>query len=199
MGTVNEHSPERLKFAIESQKGDIYFEDYSRPIFNRQGVFINPDVVKFMGDPATVRILPGAIIGFKGFSFGFHPDLTPEEIRHEGGVLLGNNVEIGAGCTVARATLEGTDTVLGDHVKLDSQVHVAHNCVIGNRSILTAGVVLSGSVSMGESCWIGVNATILSGVTLGHNCLIGAGAVIRKDVKPGAVMYGQNMFLRWRS
>jgi len=198
MGTVNEFIPERLEFALASQKNNVYFEDYSRAIFERKGVFLNPAIVKFKGNPITVRILPGAIIGFKGFSFGFHEDLTPEEIRHEGGVFLGDHVEIGAGCTVARATLKNEDTILDDYVKLDSQVHVAHNCVVGAKSILTAGVVLCGSVTIGEACWLGVNCTILNGVTLGNRCIIGAGAVIRKNVKPGAVMYGQNMFLRWR-
>lgn len=198
MGTVNEHSPERLKFALNSQKYNIYYEDYSRAIFERQGVFLNPDVVRFKGNPSTVRILPGAVIGFKGFSWGYHEDLTPEEIRHEGGVFIGDHVEIGAGCTVMRATLKGVDTILDDYVKLDSQVHIAHNCTIGKHCIVTAGVILGGGVTVGEDTWLGLHCTIMNGVTIGKNCLIGMGAVIRKNVKDNAVMYGQNQFLRWR-
>jgi len=194
MGTVNEYIPERLEFALKSQH-ESYYEPYDDTYLKMFGVYLNPDCV-VVG--YNVRLLPGSVIGFKGFSWGFHEDLTPEEIRHQGGVIIGNNVEIGANCTVMRATLKHKNTIIGHNVKIDSQVHVGHNCVVGDRCIITACTMLAGSVIIGENSWLGPNCSIMNGIKIGKNNLIGLGAVIRKDTEDNAVMYGAHQFLRYR-
>jgi len=195
MGTVNDYNKDRLAFALESQKGLYYDESHDTLLLAKDGVFVNWEWVE-IGD--NVRILPGTTVGFKGFSWGFGKDQTPVEIRHKGGVVIEDNVEIGTNCNIARATLEGVNTILEEHVKLDSGVHIAHNCRIGNRTIITAGVVFGGSVTVGERSWFGLNCTIMNGIKIGKNNLIGVGAVIRTDTKDNAVMYGDNKFLRFR-
>lgn len=49
---------------------------------------------------------------------------------------------------------------------------------------------VAGQVSIGDSCWLGARATILPGVTIGEGTIIGAGAVVTEDCKPGAVYAG---------
>lgn len=130
-----------------------------------------------------------ACIGEKGFSFGFDDDGTPITIRHDGGVRIGNNVEIGSFNTVCQATLEDIDTVLEDNVKLDDNVHIAHNCHIGKNTCMAAGVMLNGSVVIGENCWLGLNVTV-NKVKIGNNVLVGSGSMLTKDVPDGVVVAG---------
>jgi UDP-3-O-[3-hydroxymyristoyl] glucosamine N-acyltransferase len=103
-------------------------------------------------------------------------------------VRIGDFVEIGAKCTVARGTI--TDTIVGDHVKTDDHVHIAHNCVIGARSILTACAELSGRVTVGERCWLGPNCSIMDGVRIGDGATVGLGAVVVEDVPAGRKVMG---------
>ena len=196
MGTVNDYNKSRLEFALESQKERLYSEPYDSSWLEEHGVFIHRECT-IIGE--CVRILPGTAIGFKGFSWGFDKDQTPVEMRHKGGVVIEDYVEIGTNCNVARATLRGSNTIIEHHVKIDSSVHIAHNCRIESKTMITAGVVLGGGVTIGERSWLGINCTIMNGVIIGKNNLIGAGALIRKDTEDNAVMYGDNKFLRFRN
>ena len=194
MGTVNDYNSDRLIFALESQ-AEPYVETYDKFFHANYGVYLNMECVAI---GKNVRFLPGSVIGFKGFSWGFREDKTPEEIRHEGGVIIGDNAEIGANCTIMRSTLRGTNTIIGNYVKMDSHGHIAHNCVIGDRCMITSGVGFCGSVTAKENSWFGTNSSIMNGVTVGKNNLIGIGTVIREDTEDNAVMCGNNRFLRYR-
>jgi UDP-3-O-[3-hydroxymyristoyl] glucosamine N-acyltransferase LpxD len=135
------------------------------------------------------RIKSHACIGEKGFSFGFAEDGMPMEVRHDGGVRIGNYVEIGSFNSVCQSTLEEIDTVLEDNVKLDDNVHIAHNCHIGENTCLAAGVMLNGSVIIGKNCWLGLNVTC-NKVKIGDNVLVGSGSMVTKDVPTGMVVSG---------
>ena len=196
MGSVNDHIPGRFEFALKSQSG-TYTDTYDKAQFALSGAYINPLCVRYH---PTARFLPGANIGFKGFSWGFDENQTPVEMRHKGGVIIGKYVEVGSNNTIMRATLEGVDTVIGDYVKMDSLVHIAHNCVIEDRVIFTAGAILGGSVTIGSRAWLGLNCTIMNGVKIGKNSIIGVGAVVIRDVPANAVMAGNPArILRYRN
>ena len=71
--------------------------------------------------------------------------------------------------------------------------------VIGAETILTRGVVMlahdfsrswTGTTSIGARCFVGVNAIIMPGVTIGDEVVIGAGAVVTKDIRSGSVAIG---------
>ena len=130
-----------------------------------------------------------ACIGEKGFSFGFTEDGMPMEVRHDGGVRIGDYVEVGSFNSVCQATLEEIDTVLEDNVKLDDNVHIAHNCHIGENTCLAAGVMLNGSVTIGKNCWLGLNVTC-NKVKIGDNVLVGSGSMVTKDIPSGMVVSG---------
>ena len=133
-------------------------------------------------------IKSGCVIGEDGFGFDFEEDRTPVRIPHIGNVKIGDYVEIGAKCTIARATL-GT-TIIGDNVKIDDQVHIAHNCQIGEKTIITACAEISGSVKVGKSCWIGPNCSIIQKVNIDDSVTIGIGAVVASSVEKGKKVMG---------
>ncbi|WP_419764819.1 MAG: UDP-3-O-(3-hydroxymyristoyl)glucosamine N-acyltransferase [Arcobacter sp.] len=89
----------------------------------------------------------GTVIGSDGF--GFAQDKGKYiKIYQNGNVEIGNDVEIGANCTIDRAAFKST--IIGDGVRLDNLVHIAHNCKLGNGCILTGQVGLSGSTTLNE-------------------------------------------------
>jgi UDP-3-O-[3-hydroxymyristoyl] glucosamine N-acyltransferase len=130
-----------------------------------------------------------AVIGEPGFGFDFEPDGRPVRIPHVGRVVVGDDVEIGTGVTVCRATMG--ETRVGDHVKIDDHVHIAHNCRVDANTVITAGAVLSGSVGVGESAWLGPNSTITQKVHIGRRAFVGVGALVTRDVPDDTVLSGK--------
>lgn len=127
-------------------------------------------------------------IGEPGFGFVVDTDGKPVRFPHIGTVRIGNNVEIGANCTVVRAALD--TTIVGDDVKTDDHVHIAHNAIVGPRTQIAAGAVLSGSVTLGADVWIGPNVTLIDYVTVGDGGRVGIGSVVARSVPPGATVFG---------
>lgn len=132
----------------------------------------------------TVSVGPYSVIGKDGF--GYSKD--GRKIPHMAGVILGDNVEIGANCCIDRGKLD--DTTIGANTKLDNLVHIAHNCKIGKSNLICAGVIIGGSVTTGDNCFIGLNATIRDHVKIGNNVIIGCGANVVKDVPDGLTVKG---------
>ena len=70
-------------------------------------------------------------------------------ITHHGGVVIGNDVFIGAGCVINRGTLD--DTIIGNDVKIDAQCHISHNTIIGDGCAFVSGTRIYGSVKVGDN------------------------------------------------
>jgi len=91
----------------------------------------------------------GTVIGSDGFGFATDQNTGKHiKIYQNGNVIVGNNVEIGANCTIDRAAF--SSTIIEDMVRLDNLIHIAHNCIIGHGSILVSQVGLSGSTILKE-------------------------------------------------
>ena len=90
----------------------------------------------------------GTVIGSDGFGFANTKDGKYIKIYQNGNVEIGNDVEIGANCTIDRAVFKST--IIKDGVRLDNLVHIGHNCILGNGCILTGQVGLSGSTKLNE-------------------------------------------------
>lgn len=90
----------------------------------------------------------GTVIGSDGFGFANTKDGKYIKIYQNGNVEIGNDVEIGANCTIDRAVFKST--IIKDGARLDNLVHIGHNCIIGNGSILVSQVGLSGSTVLNE-------------------------------------------------
>ena len=90
----------------------------------------------------------GTVIGSDGFGFANTKEGKYIKIYQNGNVEIGNDVEIGANCTIDRAVFKST--IIKDGVRLDNLVHIGHNCILGNGCILTGQVGLSGSTKLNE-------------------------------------------------
>jgi UDP-3-O-[3-hydroxymyristoyl] glucosamine N-acyltransferase len=108
-------------------------------------------------------ILGGAVIGSHGFGFA-NEDGQWHRIAQIGGVVLGNDVEVGANTTIDRGALSAT--VIGNGVKLDNLVQVAHNVVIGAHTAIAAMAGVAGSTTIGSYCTVGGGTRIAGHLTV---------------------------------
>jgi UDP-3-O-[3-hydroxymyristoyl] glucosamine N-acyltransferase len=139
-----------------------------------------------LGDRVIVH--SGAVIGSDGFGFVPDPGGRHAKIPQNGNVVVGDDVEIGAGTTVDRAVTGST--VIGAGSKLDNLVQVAHNVRIGKGCFLAAQTGVAGSTVIEDM------VTCAGQVGIGGHLRIGSGAVITaksgvsKNVKPGETVSG---------
>ena len=78
------------------------------------------------------------------------------------------------------------------------RVHLGHDVQVAEDCEFAPGTVIGGHVTIGPRCKFGVNSTVKPCLTIGHDAVIGAGAVVTKDIRPGAVMVGNPArILRW--
>ena len=134
-----------------------------------------------------VVIQDGCKIGLKGF--GFIP-IKEKNLRfpHIGKVLIKDNAEIGANCTIDRGSIN--DTEIGQNTFLDNQVHVAHNIKIGNNCMIAGQVGFAGSSVIGDSVSIGGQAGVSGHLKIGNNVKIGGGSGVVKDIQDGSIVMG---------
>ncbi|UCD89046.1 MAG: UDP-3-O-(3-hydroxymyristoyl)glucosamine N-acyltransferase [Desulfobacterales bacterium] len=134
-----------------------------------------------------VTIHAGSVIGSDGF--GFVPDGEKHyKIPHTGIVQIDDDVEIGAGNTIDRATFGKTWIKKG--VKTDNLVHIGHNVTVGENSILVAQVGISGSVTIGKHAVLAGQAGVGGHLTIGDNVIIGPQAGVAQSVPDGEVLSG---------
>lgn len=126
----------------------------------------------------------GAVIGADGLGFARDADKHWVKIPQIGGVVIGDDVEIGANTTVDRGALE--DTVIGNGVKLDNLIHVAHNCRVGEDTIMAAMAGLAGSTTVGKRVQVGGKAGFSGHLEVGDDIVISADTNVTKSIdKPG--------------
>ena len=134
-----------------------------------------------------VIIHSGTVIGSDGF--GFAPDgKIYHKQPHTGIVRVGDDVELGAGNTIDRATFG--ETRIGSGVKTDNLVHIAHNVTIGDNTVIVSQVGISGSVSIGDNVILAGQAGIAGHLKIGDGAIVGPRAGIAKDVPPGKIVMG---------
>lgn len=136
---------------------------------------------------SRVVVHGNAVIGADGF--GFRPGPRGlEKLEHIGTVVIGDDVEIGAGTTIDRARFGRT--VIGRGTKIDNLVQIAHNVRIGEHCVVAAQSGISGSTIVGDRCMLGGQVGTVGHVTIGEGCRIAARTGISKDTPAGSVVYG---------
>ncbi len=131
----------------------------------------------------------GAVLGSDGFGILPAGEVSgPVKIPQLGGVVLGDEVEIGACTTVDRGTLD--DTVVGDFTKVDDHVHIAHNTVIGKNCIVVAMTGIAGSAVLEDNVIMAARSGVKDHTRIGRGATVAANAGAIKDVPPGAVVSG---------
>ena len=129
-----------------------------------------------------------AIVGSDGF--GFAPNANGEfnKIPQTGNVILEDNVDVGSGTTIDRATLGST--IIRKGVKLDNQIQIAHNVEIGEHTVIAAQSGVAGSAKIGKHCMIGGQVGIVGHITIGDNVRIQAQSGIGRNIKSGEIIQG---------
>ncbi len=133
-------------------------------------------------------IQSGAIVGADGFGFAPNKDGTFSKIPQTGNVILEDDVDVGAGTTIDRATMGST--ILRKGVKLDNQIQIAHNVEIGAHTVIAAQSGIAGSAKIGKNCMIGGQVGIVGHITIGDNVRIQAQSGIGRNVKDNEVLQG---------
>ena len=149
---------------------------------------------------------PGAVIGADGFSFVTPENSGVEEIRetlsqrneiHEqswtrihslGAVTIGDDVEIGANCTIDRGTIR--NTVIGRGTKLDNQVHIGHNVQVGEDTLLCGQVGIAGSSRIGNRVVLAGQVGVNDNIFVGDDVIAGGGTKIFTNAPKGRVLLG---------
>jgi UDP-3-O-[3-hydroxymyristoyl] glucosamine N-acyltransferase len=155
-----------------------------------QGVIVHanavlyPDVV--LGDRAEIHA--GTVLGGDGFGYRLM-DGRHIKIPQTGRVEVGADVEIGANCTVDRATFEATR--IGEGSKIDNLVMIGHNNQIGQHCMIAGRVGISGSCRIGNGVIVAGGAGIADHIRIGDGAVILAAAGVGGSrVAPGAIIAG---------
>ncbi len=129
---------------------------------------------------SNVIIHSGTTIGSDGF--GFAPSVDGwVKIHQLGGVLIGNNVEIGAGTAIDRGAIG--DTVIHDGVIIDNQVHMAHNVEVGENTAIAGCVGIAGSTKIGKNCTFAGAVAVNGHIEIADNCHFNGGTIVTKGTK----------------
>ncbi|MDP1982460.1 MAG: UDP-3-O-(3-hydroxymyristoyl)glucosamine N-acyltransferase [Sulfuritalea sp.] len=142
---------------------------------------------------ARCLVHSGAVIGADGFGFAREVDGAWVKIPQVGRVLIGDDVEIGAGTTIDRGALG--DTVIGDGVKLDNQIQVGHNVQIGAHTALAGCVGIAGSAVIGARCTVGGGTVILGHLSIADDVNVSAGTLVAKSIAKAGTYSGTVPFL----
>lgn len=105
----------------------------------------------------NVRIHPGAVLGAQGFGLAMEHGRWLD-VPQLGGVVVGDDCEIGANTTIDRGALE--DTVLEEDVRLDNQIQIGHNVYVGAHTAMAAQVGIAGSTRIGRHCMLAGKAGV---------------------------------------
>lgn len=155
---------------------------------------------------ARAILHPNAVIGSDGFAFVTAEASTVEEVRSDlggettsethpwariaslGGVTIGDDVEIGVGCSIDRGTIRYTQ--IGDGTKLDNLVHLGHNVIVGRDCLLCGQVGIAGSTEVGDGVVMAGKVGVSDNLKVGDRVVLGGASVVMTNVPTGRVMLG---------
>ncbi len=135
-----------------------------------------------------VTIHAGSVIGEDGLGYAPVGDEW-FKIPQVGNVVIEDDVEIGANCTIDRATLGRT--VIGRGSKLSNLIAIGHGTRVGEQAMFVAQVGLAGSVTVGKHVQMAGQAGVVGHVHIGDRATVGAKAGVVNDVEPNTYVLGQ--------
>ena len=147
----------------------------------------NSSLVSDVQVGSNTHVHNGAVLGSDGFGYAPSKD-GYIKIEQLCSLIIGSDVEIGAGCTIDRGALG--DTHIHDGVKLDNQVHIAHNVELGSHSAIAACCAIAGSTVIGKNFKMGGLSGVLGHLNIADNVTVGAHTLITKSIKESGEYIG---------
>jgi UDP-3-O-[3-hydroxymyristoyl] glucosamine N-acyltransferase len=139
-----------------------------------------------LGD--NVVIHTGAVLGADAFYFKKYPVEGYTKMYSCGRVVIGDNVEIGAACTIDKGV--SGDTRIGKGTKLDNQVHVGHDTVIGENCLFAAQVGIAGVVTIEDDVILWGQVGVQKDLTIGKGAVVLGQSGIPKSLEGGKTYFG---------
>ena len=128
----------------------------------------------------------GTVIGADGFGL-IEAEEGHTKVPQIGRVIISDDVEIGANCTIDRGTID--DTLIERGVKFDNLSHIGHNCRVGEHSRIVAQVGISGSVDIGRHVIFAGQAGAADHVSIGDYAIIGGRGGVIRNIPAGKMLY----------
>ncbi len=160
-----------------------------------EGCALSPNVTVMDGVTIGQRVIvhSGAVIGSDGFGIAFAGDHW-EKVPQLGGVVIGDDCEIGANTCIDRGAIE--DTVLEEDVRLDNLVQVGHNVRIGAHTAMAGCAGVAGSTRIGRGCLIGGGVGIVGHIEIADGVTITALSAVSKSITEPNSTWGSTVSAR---
>jgi UDP-3-O-[3-hydroxymyristoyl] glucosamine N-acyltransferase len=141
-----------------------------------------------LGD--NVIIQAGTVIGSDAFYYNTKKDRAVwyKKMESCGRVIIEDDVEIGAGCTIDRGVSH--DTRIGRGSKLDNMVHIGHDTVLGENCLLAAQVAIAGATTLGNGVILWGQVGVSKTLTIEDNVVVLAQSGVGKTLENGKVYWG---------
>ncbi|MEP6914540.1 MAG: UDP-3-O-(3-hydroxymyristoyl)glucosamine N-acyltransferase [Acidobacteriota bacterium] len=139
-----------------------------------------------LGDRVVVQ--DGAVIGSDGFGFARTPDGTHHKIPQVGGVVIEDDVEIGANAAIDRPAVG--ETRIGTGTKIDNLVHIAHGVTVGRNALLAAQVGIAGSSTIEDAVTLAGQVGVSGHITIGKGTIATAQSGVPNSVEAGSFISG---------
>ncbi|WP_343486377.1 UDP-3-O-(3-hydroxymyristoyl)glucosamine N-acyltransferase [Allomuricauda sp. d1] len=136
---------------------------------------------------SNVTIHAGTVLGADAFYYKNRPEGF-DKLVSGGNVVIEDNVDIGAGCTIDRGVTGSTTIKEGS--KLDNQIQVGHDTVIGRKCLIASQVGIAGCVVVEDEVTMWGQVGIISGITIGKKAVILAQAGVSKSLGGGKTYFG---------
>lgn len=135
-----------------------------------------------------VIIHNNVVVGCDGFGYAKDEERRWLKIPQTGRVLIGDDVEIGAGTTIDRASVG--ESRIGRGTKIDNLVQIGHSCTVAEDSLLCAQVGLAGSSHIGSRVILAGQAGVAGHLKIGDDVVMTAKSATSHDIPAGKVISG---------
>ncbi|NKI32230.1 UDP-3-O-(3-hydroxymyristoyl)glucosamine N-acyltransferase [Croceivirga thetidis] len=138
-----------------------------------------------IGDGVTIHA--GTVLGGDAFYYKRRDDFY-DKLLSGGRVIIEDNVDIGAGCTIDRGVTG--DTTIKKGTKLDNQIQIGHDTVIGERCLIASQCGIAGCVVIEDDVTLWGQVGVISGITIGTKVVVLAQSGVGRSLEPGKTYFG---------
>lgn len=109
--------------------------------------------------------------------------------------IVAKHVTIGEGSFIGKGVIINSSVTIGKMCIINSGCIIEHDCIIDDFSHISVSSVLCGGVNIGKASFIGANATVVQMKTIGQRCIIGAGAVVKRNLEDASMVIKEQVIV----